>query len=139
MVTQSLTIGKVAKAAGIGIETVRFYERKGLIEEPPRTESGYRQYPSETVDRLRFIRRAKDLGFTLGEIGDLLGLQLHGQSNCDQVRAFASDKLSNIEARIADLERIAEVLRSLVASCDRGDSSKDCPILDALSEHSDAK
>lgn len=74
------TIGQVAKQVGIGVETVRFYERQGLIEDPPRTSLGYRQYPPDTVERLRFIRRAKDLGFSLGEIGELLGLG--GEEGC---------------------------------------------------------
>jgi len=138
LVTQTLTIGKVAKAVGIGIETVRFYERQGLIADPPRTTSGYRQYPAETVERLRFIRRAKDLGFTLNEIGELLGLRIQGGQSCDAVRSLASEKLTDIEDRIADLERMATVLRSLVSSCDDGRESDACPILDALAEDTDA-
>ena len=85
---QALTIGEVAKAADIGVETVRFYEREGLIAEPPRRQSGYRQYPPDTIRRLRFIRRAKDLGFTLKEIGELLDLHVDPTRSCADVRAF---------------------------------------------------
>ena len=138
MVSQTLTIGKVAKAAGIGIETIRFYERQGLIPDPPRTASGYRQYPSETVERLRFIRRAKDLGFTLNEIGELLALRIGGGSSCDHVRGLASEKLNDVERRISELEGMATVLRRLVLSCDSGSESEACPILDALTEPHDA-
>lgn len=135
MVTQTLTIGKVAKAAGIGIETIRFYERRGLIAAPPRTAAGYRTYPAEAVQRLRFIRRAKGLGFTLSEIGDLLGLRVRGEQSCEAVRLPASDKLADIERRIADLERMATVLQGLISHCDDGrESDAPCPILDALDD-----
>jgi MerR family mercuric resistance operon transcriptional regulator len=138
LATHTLTIGKVAKAAGIGVETVRFYERQGLIADPPRTASGYRKYTAETVERLRFIRRAKALGFTLDEIGELLGLRICGGHSCGAVRSLASEKLSDIERRIAALERMATVLRGLVTSCDDGRESDACPILDALAEDADA-
>lgn len=138
MVTHTLTIGKVAKAAGIGTETVRFYERQGLIAAPPRTAAGYRQYPAETVARLRFIRRAKVLGFTLDEIGELLGLRIEGGQSCDAVRSLASEKLADIQRRLTELERMARVLRGLISSCDLDLESDACPILDALDEDLDA-
>lgn len=138
MVTQTLTIGKVARAVGIGIETVRFYERQGLIEDPPRTASGYRLYPPETIERLLFIRRAKELGFTLQEISGLLDLRVEEAVPCAQVRGRAADKLSDIEHRIRDLQRMADVLRGLVAACDSGSSSDPCPILEALARPDDA-
>jgi len=130
------TIGQVAKQVGIGVETVRFYERQGLIEDPPRTSSGYRQYPPDTVERLRFIRRAKELGFSLDEIGELLGL---GGDACAEVRALAAAKVSDIEQRIADLEAMATVLRRLVGSCDAGIGVEGCPILESLREAPDAR
>lgn len=86
---ESLTIGKVARLAEVGVETIRFYEREGLIEEPSRGESGYRQYPKETIQRLRFIKRAKDLGFTLREIKELLALRLDPGTTCGDVRRRA--------------------------------------------------
>jgi len=90
----ALTIGQVAKRSGIGIETLRYYERKGLVEEPPRTESGYRQYPEDVVARIRFIRRAKELGFKLSEISELLSLRVDPNTTCgadlpDQLSAWA--------------------------------------------------
>jgi len=130
------TIGQVAKQVGIGVETVRFYERKGLIEDPPRSSSGYRQYPGDTVERLRFIRRAKELGFRLDEIGELLGL---GGNACTEVRAVAAAKVTDIEQRIADLDAMASVLRRLVASCDAGIHEEGCPILESLREAPDAR
>lgn len=134
MSTQS--IGQVAKQAGIGVETVRFYERQGLIEDPPRTPSGYRQYPPDTVERLRFIRRAKELGFSLNEISELLSL---GGDACAEVRALAAAKVSDIERRIADLQAMVTVLRRLVASCDAGIDEDACPILESLREAADGR
>jgi MerR family transcriptional regulator, copper efflux regulator len=83
---ESMTIGKVARLGGVGVETVRFYEKKGLIDKPPRRVSGYRQYPKETVQQLRFIRRAKELGFTLKEIKELLALRLDSEKTCADIR-----------------------------------------------------
>jgi len=101
-VMETLTIGKVARLAGIGVETIRFYEREGLIEEPPRRESGYRQYPEDTVHRLRFIRRAKELGFTLKEIKELLALRIDPETTCEDIRRRANTKINDIEAKTAD-------------------------------------
>lgn len=127
-----LTIGQLAREAGIGIETVRFYERRGLIEDPPRRESGYRQYPPESVARLRFIRRAKELGFSLDEIGDLLVLRSRPGENRDRVRAKARAKIEDIERRIADLTRMKTTLTELADACACRRDSDDCPILEAL-------
>jgi len=129
---QTWTIGQLAQHAGIGIETVRFYERRGLIEEPPRRSSGYRQYQPESLARLRFIRRAKELGFSLDEIGELLALRSHPAENRDQVRARAQAKIADLEQRIADLERMKETLQELAAACAAEKHSADCPILAAL-------
>lgn len=131
---QALSIGEVAKAAEVGIETVRFYEREGLIAEPPRRHSGYRQYPPDTVRRLRFIRRAKDLGFTLKEIGELLDLRVDPTRSCADVRSLAKVKMADIEARMIDLARIQAALTELVRSCRGGGPTSACPILDALDE-----
>jgi len=92
-----LTIGQVAKRSGIGLETVRFYERKGLVEEPPRTDSGYRQYPENVVARIRFIRRAKELGFKLSEISELLSLRVDPDSTCSDVRQQTEFKIADVE------------------------------------------
>ena len=128
----SLTIGEVARRADLGVETVRFYERQGLLEEPERRASGYRQYDEEAVTVLRFIRRAKGLGFTLKEIKSLLGLRLDASAKRADVRRQAKEKVADIEAKIADLQRMREALLSLVNQC-RGDgAATGCPILRAM-------
>lgn len=126
------TIGEVAKRAGIGVETVRFYERKGLVEPPPRSEAGYRLYPDEAISRLRFVRRAKDLGFTLDQIGTLLDLRVGADTPCDDVRALASERLADVENKLMQLQRIAAVLQQVVETCDANGRTGDCPILDSL-------
>lgn len=131
---ERLTIGKVARLAGVGVETIRYYEREGLIEEPPRRASGYRQYTGEAVARLRFIRRAKELGFSLREIKELLELRLAPDTTCADIRRKARAKIADIDERIATLERMKKALAKLTASCrGRGPASK-CPILDAMEE-----
>ena len=131
---QALTIGEIAKAADVGIETVRFYEREGLIPEPARRQSGYRQYPPDTVRRLRFIRRAKDLGFTLKEIGELLDLRVDPQRNCADVRELAKAKMADVEAKMLELARIQAALTDLVRTCRGKGPTSECPILDSLDE-----
>lgn len=107
---KTLRIGEVAQQAGVGVETVRFLERTGLLEEPQRKASSYRQYDEETVDALRFIRRAKELGFTLKEIKTLLDLRLDTSATRAEVREQARDKVADIEAKIADLQRMRDSL-----------------------------
>lgn len=126
-----LTIGRLAKRAGVGIDTVRFYERRGLLPPPERTPAGYRLYPAAIVDRIRFIRRAKDLGFSLDEIGALLDLQDHGGRK-STVKALTQRKLAEIDARIADLARMREVLQALDRRCSGHGDVAGCPIIDAL-------
>ena len=135
----SMTIGRLATRAGVGVETVRFYERKGLLEEPPRRPSGYRQYPSDTVDRLRFIRRAKQLGFSLDEIKSLLALSSSSAENRQDVRAKARDKITDIELRIADLSRMKTTLLNLVETCELGAKTDACPILNVLASDHDSE
>lgn len=127
-----LTIGQLAHQADVGVETVRFYERRGLIEDPPRGRSGYRQYPPNTIDRLRFIRRAKELGFSLTEIGELLLLRSHPAENRESVRAKTQAKIDDIDRRLADLTRMRKALSDLAGACERGGETEDCPILVAL-------
>ena len=107
---KGLTIGKLAKAAGTGIETVRFYERQGLVAPPPRTESNYRIYPQEEVKRLRFIKRAKALGFTLREIKDLLALSLDPHATRADIKKRTLAKIEDVERKIRDLTSIREAL-----------------------------
>lgn len=129
---KSLTIGEVARGANVGVETVRFYEREGLLDEPPRRESGYRQYPPDTVRRLLFIRRAKELGFTLKEIAELLGLRVDPARSCAEVRALADAKIVDVASRREGLARIQEALERLSRACGGKGATSECPILDAL-------
>ena len=129
---ESLTIGRVAELADVGVETIRFYERQGLIKNPPRRASGYRQYPAEAVTRIRFIRRAKELGFSLREIKELLALRLDPHTTCADVRARAEEKLTDVRAKIAALEGMCGALERLTAACIGEGSVSDCPILEAL-------
>lgn len=125
------TIGRVAGEAGVGIETVRFYQREGLVELPPRPSRGRRQYPPAAAQRIRFIKRAQSLGFTLEEVRALLLLQ-DGQS-CRETRTLAERKLAAIEARMADLRRMRRTLSTLIAQCEAGKRPRCCPIIDSLS------
>jgi len=129
---KSLTIGKVANLTGIGVETIRFYEKRGLIDAPPRTESGYRQYPKSTVARVRFIRHAKELGFTLREIRELMSIRLDPSVRCEDVRQIAQGKLADINERIQSLGRMRDTLENLVEACSIRSATSECPILEAL-------
>jgi MerR family mercuric resistance operon transcriptional regulator len=129
---ETLTIGQVAREARVGLETIRFYERQGLIEGPPRRPSGYRAYPPETVLRVRFIRTAKDLGFSLKEIGELLSLRVDPVGSCSEIRTMAELKIADIEERVRALQRIRRTLRKLVTACEAREATSECPILDSL-------
>ena len=126
------TIGSVAKQAGVGVETVRFYERQGLIKQPPAPPTGFRSYPDDIVDRVRFIRHAKDLGFTLAEIGDLLTLRADPQINCETVRRRAQSKLADVDAKMHALRKIKTQLQKLARACENREATAECPILEAL-------
>lgn len=130
--TKPLTIGQVAKQAGVGVETIRFYERRGLIAEPKRRASGYRQYALDAVRRIRFIRRAKELGFTLEEISDLLSLRVDPNSTKGDVRRRARDKITDIEDKIARLERMRSALERVACRCTGRGPTSECPILEEL-------
>lgn len=135
---QAFTIGEVAKRAGVGVDTVRFYEREGLIDEPPRRPSGYRQYPPDTIQRVRFIRRAKELGFTLPEIQELISLRDGGNGRRRKdVLALAQAKMSDIDQRLAKLQAMRSALYALVETCACGEGRPTCPILEALDEPAD--
>ncbi|MBI2843908.1 MAG: MerR family DNA-binding protein [Armatimonadetes bacterium] len=129
---KSMTIGQVAIQAGVGVETIRFYERRGLIEEPPRRDSGYREYPQEAVTRLRFIKHAQRLGFTLAEISELLSLRVDPNTSCADIKGLAEAKIADIEGRIQALEKMKSVLLDLNAQCGGRGSTSECPILEAL-------
>ena len=130
---ETLTIGKVAKRAGLGIETVRFYEREGLIAEPPRGESsGYRHYPEDTVARLRFVKKAKELGFSLKEIRELLSLRARPKGSCADVRSRTNEKIEEIDKKMASLKSMRKALVGLVNECSGTGPRTECPILNAL-------
>lgn len=135
---KTMTVGQVAGLAGVGVETVRFYEKNGLLEEPARRVSGYREYDEQTVNRLRFIQRAKDIGFTLTEIKELLSLRASSDRPCDDVRGRAEAKIAEIEEKVALLLRMKEVLGRLASSCGEQGGSSRCPILEALDGHENA-
>ncbi len=129
----SLRIGEFAKCAGVGVETVRFYERQGLLKEPPRRPSGHREYAEAEVTRLAFIRRAKKLGFSLAEIKQLLPLRADRKAQCGQVKTRTEAKLADIDERILTLRRMRRALAKLNAACEREEvPTGECPILDAL-------
>ncbi len=127
-----MKIGEVAKAAGVGIDAVRFYEREGLIPEPARRPSGYRMYSPDVVLSLRFIRRAKELGFSLKEISELLSLETAAEATAADVRKLAETKLADIEERIRALQRMRRALRKATESCTGQGPTSGCSILQTL-------
>ena len=130
---KSLTIGRIAEQADVGIDTIRFYERRGLLPEPQRTASGYRLYTPDIIRRLNFIRRAKDLGFTLEEIISLLALQDSGGAKAE-VKKLTRRKLEQIDSKMNDLGRMREVLTALENDCAGTGDVRSCPIIEALSD-----
>jgi len=133
--TKPLSIGKVARLGGVGIETIRFYEREGLIADPPRKESGYRQYGPETVSRLRFIHRARELGFSLKEIKELLFLRLDPGATCDSILERAEEKIREIEERIQTLQRMKKALKALARACPGQGPVTKCPIIGVTDDY----
>ena len=127
-----LSIGKVAKKAGVNIDTVRYYERRRLLEEPTRSPSGYRQYLPDTVKRIKFIKRAQELGFSLDEIDELLRLRVDDETACDEVKIRVETKYSEIQAKIETLQNIQAVLTELIKNCDLRQPTESCAILSAL-------
>lgn len=128
----SLTIGALSKRAGVGVETVRFYERRGLVRRPTRPRAGYRSYPDDAVERIRFIRHAQALGFSLREVKELLTLRVTAGTSCAAVRSRAAAKVADVERRLADLERIRIALAKLVAACPGRGALATCTILEVL-------
>ncbi len=129
-----MTIGKVARLAGVSIETIRFYEREGLVADPPRKESGYRQYGAETVLRLRFIHRARELGFSLGEIKELLFLRIGPNDTCDQIVEKAEEKILEIDEKVQTLLRMKKALEALARACPGRGPVTECPVLDVTDD-----
>ena len=131
---EGLTIGKVARGAGLRIDTVRYYEREGLLNKPARTASGYRNYSPEVITLLRFIQQAKELGFSLNEIKELLSLRITPGKSCADVRTHAEHKIADVDRRIASLKRVRGALVKLTSACSGKGPVSHCPILEAL-EH----
>ena len=129
---RTLTIGQVAAEAGVGVETVRFYQRRHLIQEPPRRGAEHRRYGPETVARIRFIRGAQNLGFSLKEIDELLALRLTPGTDMGQIRARAEEKVAEIEEKIRDLQQMRDTLLKLIGACVGTGPLQECPILEAF-------
>ncbi|MCF7220405.1 heavy metal-responsive transcriptional regulator [Marilutibacter chinensis] len=129
-----MKIGELSRRTGIGIDTVRYYERQGLLRPASRMASGYRLFDEDDVARLQFVRRAKGLGFTLEEIRELLALSDHREDDMASLNAVASAKLVDVERRLAELERMRDGLRSLIDACPGHGAMTRCPILNALVE-----
>ena len=129
-----LSIGQVARLAGVGVETVRFYEREGLLEEPPRRASGYRQYSEQVVKRLHFIKRAQRLGFSLKEIAELLRLRVDAQTSCDEVKQRTEAKIAEVERKLVELQRMRQALIQVASLCTGQGPASACPMLDALDQ-----
>lgn len=129
----ALRTAEVAEQAGVNVETLRFYERKGILPEPPRRASGYREYPPEIVERVRFIKRAQELGFALREIQELLGLRQATWAKSARVRKLAEAKVAEIDLKIRDLQAMRDGLTELLCACDGRRTVASCPIIESLS------
>ena len=128
--SDDLTIGTLAKRSGVNVETIRYYQRRHLLAEPSKPTCGYRHYSSETVKRVRFIKRAQTLGFTLEEISGLLGLD--ERKACLETREIAAQKLALIEKKLSDLSIMKKSLSGLVRACDTSSAGEPCPIIHLL-------
>lgn len=128
----TLTIGKTALASGVKVETIRFYERRGLIPQPPKPRDGYRLYTPETIERIRFIRKAQEIGFSLREIEELLSLRAHPDADCADMRERAAAKIAEVNRKIAELKRVRVALEKVKASCPGRGALSACTILEAL-------
>lgn len=131
--TIELTRGELAMRTGCNIETIRYYEKAGLLPPPPRTEGGYRLYGHELLKRLSFVRRSRDLGFTIEEVRGLLRMADGNAYTCAQVQAMALDHVKEIKRKVADLRRIEKALATMAAQCNSGDVPE-CPVIDVLFE-----
>ncbi len=132
--SNTLTIGQVAQHAGVNRETLRYYEREGLIDLPNRRESGYRAYSPEVVRQVRFIKRAQELGFSLTEIKELLALTLNNPEDCQEVKKMTEQKVADIESKLRDLERMRKQLLILFNACNGQKPMEECLILKAFSD-----
>lgn len=129
---ENLTIGELARTVGVAAETLRYYERRGLVAPSRRSASGYRLYDGEARERLRFIRRAQALGFSLEEVAELLAISDNPEADAGEVKALTERRMADIEARLQDLERLRDGLRALSDRCPGHGPTEECPILGAL-------
>ena len=127
-----LKVGEVAKQAGVNLQTIHYYERRGLLPKPPRTGSNYRAYPEDAVLRVRFIKRAQELGFTLKEIKELLSLRAAPRTRCADVRERAEAKVQDIDRKVGTLQAMRKALNKLIGECSGSGPVSQCPILEAL-------
>jgi len=135
----ALRVGEVARRAHVRPDTVRFYEEAGLLEPADRSHAGYRRFPEEAVERIRFIKRAQVLGFTLEEIAELLKLRLRSGDACGPAQTVAEAKIAEIDGKIASLRRLRRGLTRFVTACRRGSPTGDCPLLDSLGGEQDER
>ena len=136
---KDMTISNAARSAGVGVETIRFYERKGLIDQPPKpANGGFRRYPEDTIERIRFIRQAQELGFSLREVGELLDLRSDPQADAAEVRARATMKLADVDEKMRQLRRIKGALETVIAACPGHGKLRRCSIIEALEGHATA-
>jgi len=129
-----LSIGEVAREAGVNIQTLRYYERRGLLQAPKRSEGGHRQYPAESVRHVRFIKRAQDLGFTLKEVEELIALRQTRGRDRSQIRRLASAKLADVDQKLGRLRAMRKAVSTLLESCACRGEALECPILEALDD-----
>lgn len=127
-----LNIGQVAKETGVTVETVRFYEKQGLIAAPQRSDAGYRHYPLDTVKRVQFIKHAKEVGFTLKDIGELLALRQKPGASCADIKLRATQKIEEVDQKLRDLNRIRDALGRMILKCRGRGELSECPILEEL-------
>ena len=136
-IANALTIGKLAGRVDVNVQTIRYYERRGLLPKPSRSSSGYRIYADDSVRRLSFIKQAQLLGFSLGEIQELLSLRMQPGTTCGDIRKRTRQKIVAIDKKIEDLKRIRSALTKLAAACRGNGPTDDCPILEALESEKD--
>ena len=134
MDNEVLTTGQLAGAAGVGVQTVRYYERIGLLRDPPRSVGGYRQYDGSDLRRLRFVRAAQELGFTLGEIDELLELRVEAGKSCASVSQTADRAIARVDGKVRELNAMRQALARLRVACNEGLPTSECPILEALED-----
>lgn len=130
-----MTIGQAAEIIGVNPQTIRFYEREGLLPRVPRSAAGYRQFDADLIRRIQFIRHAQEVGFSLDEISDLLSLRADPDGSCSDVQDYAEEKIAELEERMHKLESMKRILENLVALCASGLPTSACPILETLDEN----